>query len=254
MANRFSRSYRSIVDDAPPWVLLTRLFFGLGWLRAATEKLIDPYWWNGAGIEAFLVEHENGTLAWYRPFVDHIVQPHLDTVVVLVVAIQLAAGIALLSGRHLGVALTVGMFLNLNFVAAGAVSPSAFYLVAQGALVLWLVEQQPEPLYRRALLGGTCFLVVLGLVGTPLIRTLHPSEVIDDPAIMLLVLGLLAALATVETVRRHQRPLQLSQPHERRPGVMIPSTAGHRGSTDGQAAGRASAATSWRATAHTQPP
>jgi thiosulfate dehydrogenase [quinone] large subunit len=228
MANRFSRSYTSIVDDSPPWVLLTRLFFGLGWLRAATEKLIDPYWWNGAGIEAFLVEHESGTLAWYRTFVDHVVQPHLDTVVVLVVAIQLAVGIALLRGRHLGAALAAGIFLNLNFVAAGAVSPSAFYLVAQGALVLWLVERRPEPRYRRALLGGTCFLVVIGLLSAPLVRTLHPSEVIDDPAMMLLVLGSLAAVATVETVRRHQRSPDPSRPHEPGPAMMTAGTPEHR--------------------------
>jgi thiosulfate dehydrogenase [quinone] large subunit len=228
MANLFSGSYGSIVGDAPPWVLLTRLFFGLGWLRAATEKLIDPYWWNGAGIQTFLVDHDDSRLAWYRPFVDHVIEPHLDTVVVLVVALQLAAGLALLRGRNPGAALAAGIFLNINFVAVGAVSPSAFYLVAQGALVLWLVEQRPEPVYRRALLGGTCLLILIGLVGTPLIRTLQPAEVIDDPAMMLLVLGSLSAVATVETVRRHQRPPTPSRPREAGPARIAAGVLEHR--------------------------
>jgi hypothetical protein len=205
MVSRPSRFSMSMFDDAPPWVLVARLFFGLGWIRAATEKLIDPYWWNGTTIERFLTEHVDSTLAWYRPFTEHVVAPQLDFVVVLVVALQLVAGVSLLTGRALGLGLAIGIVLNLNFVAAGAVNPSAFYLIAQISLALWLVEQHPEPAGRRALLGGTLIVVVLGVLSAPLIGTLHPAEVIDDPAVMFLTFALLATVGTVAAIRRHQR-------------------------------------------------
>jgi hypothetical protein len=82
--------------------------------------------------------------------------------------------------------------------------------------------------YRRALLGGTCLLILIGLVGTPLIRTLQPAEVIDDPAMMLLVLGSLSAVATVETVRRHQRPPTPSRPREAGPARIAAGVLEHR--------------------------
>lgn len=205
MVSRPSRFSMSMFDDAPPWVLVTRLFFGLGWIRAATEKLVDPYWWNGATIERFLTEHVDLTLAWYRPFTEYVVAPQLDFVVVLVVALQLVAGVSLLTGRALGLGLAIGIVLNLNFVAAGAVDPSAFYLVAQISLALWLVESRPAPGGRRALLCGTMIVVVLGVLSAPLVGTLHPAEVIDDPAVMFLTFALLATVGTVAAIRRHQR-------------------------------------------------
>jgi hypothetical protein len=59
----------------------------------------------------------------------------------LVVASQVAAGVALVTGWRVGWALIAGMFLNLNFVLVGAVDPSIFYLVAQMALGLWMVDE-----------------------------------------------------------------------------------------------------------------
>ena len=43
--------------------------------------------------------------------------------------------------------------MNLNFIAAGAVDPSIFYVLAQGAVALWLAERAGEyPLTRFLML------------------------------------------------------------------------------------------------------
>lgn len=228
MRTRFAALLRTLVDDAPPWVLLLRLFFALGWLRAATEKLIDPHWWSGAGIVSFADAHDDSTLDWYAPFLDRVVATHLDTTVVAVVVLQVIAGLSLLSGRALGVGLATGLLLNFNFVAAGAVDPSAFYIVAQGALVFWLIDDRPSSASRRALIGGVGLVVVLGVLSTPLVRTLRPAAVIDDPAVMYLTFAGLALLTTIEAVRRHREPARLPERPPRRraaatePDMMMP--------------------------------
>ena len=62
---------RALLDERtaglPVWVVVTQVFLGLGWLRAAAEKLISGGWWRGEAIEAFLAEHEAQTLGWYQP-------------------------------------------------------------------------------------------------------------------------------------------------------------------------------------------
>src|SRR3712207_202863 len=35
-------------------LLPIRVFLGLGWLRAAIEKLIEPMWWDGTALRFFL--------------------------------------------------------------------------------------------------------------------------------------------------------------------------------------------------------
>ena len=121
---------------------------------------------------------------------------NLSLVGIVVVVGQLIAGLSLVSGRFLGIGLLVGLFMNVNFLAAGAVNPSAFYLVMQGALGLWLLEQRGQRAstftYLRAVsivLGG------LGLGSLPYVSTLHPAKVTDDPAIMLILTALLALVA-----------------------------------------------------------
>ncbi len=48
----------------PAWVVVTQVFIGLGWLRAAAEKLIEPHWWAGGTINDFLADHDDTTLGW----------------------------------------------------------------------------------------------------------------------------------------------------------------------------------------------
>ncbi len=183
------------VAGLPAWVLLTQLFIGFGWLRAVTEKLIDPQWWTGDTIRAFAVTHGQSVLAWYEPFLTYVVVPAAPLIGLIVLIAQLVAGLSLITGKRLGLGLGVGIFLNLNFVASGAVTPSVFYLLAQGALVLWLAERAPTT--RSAHQLNAAALAALFLAGLNLlfIETLHPAEVIEDPAMMFVFGGLLTTVA-----------------------------------------------------------
>ena len=130
--------------------------------------------------------------------------PNLSVVAALVAATQLGVGAALVSGRGRLPALLVGMAMNVSFVLAGAVTPSAFYLLAQLAVILWLVEQHETKAAASA--GTVVALGGLALAGSALlsISTLHPAEVVEDPALMLVFLGLLAAVGAerAASVRR----------------------------------------------------
>ena len=191
--------------NLPPWVLLVQVFIGLGWLRAVVEKVIDPFWWNGAVLRDFLDAHADLTLPWYRTFLETVIEPNLFVVAVTVVLAQLFAAVALLSGWRLLAGLAVGAFLNLNFMAAGAVNPSIFYLICQTALLLWILHGESEPKKRALRLLATAS-IVLVLLNVPFISTIDPAAVIEDPASVLVTLGLLTAVASRIGVRYSEEP------------------------------------------------
>ena len=191
------------VDRIPSWVLLTRIFIGLGWIRAFAHKIADPQWWSGESIEEFVLAHQDITLGWYTPFLDNAILPLVSVIAVLVILGQVVAGLTLLTGRLLGIGLTVGMVLNLNFMAAGAANPSAFYLLAQGSLALWLFDQN-ESLTVKATTKARAVAVVatlLAVASLPFISTIHPNSVTDDPAMMIVFGGGLAALACLHAAQ-----------------------------------------------------
>jgi uncharacterized membrane protein YphA (DoxX/SURF4 family) len=179
----------------PAWFVVTRLFIGLGWLRAATEKLIDPAWWTGDVLEDFVSYHSGTTLGWYAPFLDSVALPMASVVAALVVAGQLVAGTSLVTGRRLNVGLAIGVFFNLHFMAAGAVTPSAFYLLAQGSLILWLCERNASQSTSAALHATAAAATFVAGLNLAFVSTLHPAEVIEDPAVMFAFGGALTALA-----------------------------------------------------------
>lgn len=186
----------------PPWLVLTQLFFAIGWLRAAAEKVISPAWWSGDTIRTFLAEHEAVTVAWFRPVLDVAVVDYVPLYVIGIVMAQLVCGLLLLINRRVSVALAVAMTMNIAFVAIGAVDPSAFYLVGQGAVALWLVgTHRPTAMLSTALRWTTGFAAAVTLISLPLIQTVDPHEVIDDPAAMLATLGGLTALGSELTHR-----------------------------------------------------
>ncbi len=192
---RISAAVRRRRVGLPSWVLLTQLFIGLGWLRAAAEKIIDPAWWSGEALARFLIDHDGAALGWYQPFLDGVVRPHLVVIAVVVVGAQLVAAGSLISGRVHAVGLATGVFLNLNFLAAGAVNPSAFYLVSQGGLALWLAERTRNRSTARPLTVAAIGASVLALISLPFVDTIEPARVIDDPALMMATGGLLTVIA-----------------------------------------------------------
>lgn len=189
--------------EPPGWVVLVQLFLGLGWLRAATEKLLDAAWWNGDTVRSFVGDHADDTVSWFEPVIGVVVEPRAAAVAWLVFLAQAAVGTALLLGRRVGWALVIGATMNLTFVAVGAVDPSVFYLLAQAGLGLWLLEyrQTREPA-RRGLLALTVVGTWLAAASAPSIRTIDPAEVIADPAMMLTFFGLLVAFAAQLSIAR----------------------------------------------------
>lgn len=183
-------------------LLPVRVFLALGWIRSGIEKLISAQWWSGDVVTQYLVEQRPRMLPPLLPLVDGFFTPLAAVLSVIVLLLQLVTGAALLSGREVAVrpALWAGIAMNVTFIALGTVNPSAFYLVMQLALLLGLelqkdVERPPE---RRAQLGRaakTAGTVVAAstLLLVPLVTTLHPAKVIEDPAIMLITLGLLTS-------------------------------------------------------------
>lgn len=170
-----------------------RIFLALGWLRAGTEKLIDVNWWTGSELEHFLTLQRSQALPFMHPLIDRVFAPAAIIVAVLVLASQFAIGAALITGRRLQAAICLGMVLNVVFVAMGAVTPSAFYLVLQLTLLAALGQRSTRSprLASRWIRLGVCLAVAAAML--PLVGTLHPSEVIEDPALMLATIALLGA-------------------------------------------------------------
>lgn len=201
--------------QTPVWVVLIQTFIGLGWLRAATEKVIDGAWWSGEVIESYLAEHADTRLPWFDTFAELFVEPNLAVVLVGVVALQAAIGLALVSGIGRRVALVAGMGLNLVFVAGGAVNPSVFYLLAQMAVFLWMLEHRWDrnsEVLAYLTMGVGWFVAMVSL---PFMRTIDPMAVIDDPAVMLATFGGLVSGCAFLLIDRMRFPTEESLPGRR---------------------------------------
>lgn len=196
----------------PSWVLVTELFIGSGWLRAWAEKMLSPAWWRGETLAAFLDTTADARVPWFHLVTDVVVGPNLVLISALVAFVQLALGVALVTGRGRVPALLTGIALNVCFVLAGAVTPSAFYILAQLAVLLWVIEQRRTD--RHHLLATGISLAGLAVAGSAIlsIGTLHPEHVIEDPSMMLVFAGGLAALGA-ERARLGAR-LAVAEPRE----------------------------------------
>ncbi|MFW2334398.1 MauE/DoxX family redox-associated membrane protein [Ilumatobacter sp.] len=182
-------------------LLPLRLFLAAGWLRAGVEKVIDPNWWTGDVLGAFLVEQRPHMLPFFRAFSDAFVAPLALPTAWLVVEVQIAIGLCLLLNRWPRRALWAGVVLNVCFTLAGRVNPSAFYLVMELVLLIGLSRPVNMTIaWRRAMLWCVPAAAML-----PFARTLVPAEVIDDPAMMLSFVCGLAALATLAWSAAHLR-------------------------------------------------
>jgi hypothetical protein len=170
-----------------------QLFLAAGWFRAGVEKVIDQDWWLGTSLLAFLDEQRADMLPYFIPFAGHVVEPWAAGIAWLVAGMQLAIGVCLVLNRHVKAALWAGILLNICFTMAGRVNPSAFYLVMEVTLLFALSRPIPIRIaQRRAVLW-----VLVGLASLPFARTLDPAEVIDDPALMLSFIPVIAAVTTI---------------------------------------------------------
>jgi thiosulfate dehydrogenase [quinone] large subunit len=175
-----------------------RIFLAVGWLRATAEKAVDAEWWRGRGVTQFLTTERALALPFVRPLMDGVFRTGAPAIAQLVLLGELAAGLAIASGRCLRLGLRVAVVLNVAFVLCGRVNPSAFYLVMEIALLFAFSEgaiggtaTTPS---RRATFVWAAVATAAGVAMMPFIVTLRPAEVIDDPAAMLAFLGLVVGL------------------------------------------------------------
>lgn len=120
------------------FLLPLRLFIGLGWLRAGVEKMLDPLWASGIKMPLFFhaqLAADAVPFPFYETLITQLFESHAFVLSWVVLIGELLAGMAILTGTLTNLALLGGLFMNLNFVLAGVVNPSAFYIVIQGALL-----------------------------------------------------------------------------------------------------------------------
>lgn len=193
LTDRLRSSLTTRYGQLPVWLLLAQCFLTVGWLRAAIAHAFSPDWRNGAEVDAFTVEYQGVAVDWYREIVfDGLLGSRSGSVAVVVLIGQLLVVLSLGLNRLVPIGLGIGAFLNVNFVLAGAIDPSAFYLVISALVALWHIERVADPARSCWLtLGST--VIGFTLIGAliPEIETAHPASVVDDPAIVLTFVTLL---------------------------------------------------------------
>lgn len=134
---------------APLW-LAVRLYIGSTWLVAGLGKVINPKW---AGDEAgtALAGFIKGALAktagehpdvagWYADFLQNMVLPQVAAWSNFVVWGEILVGAALLVGLFTGLSAFLGLFMNINFMLAGALSVNPILFTLSILLMLaWRV-------------------------------------------------------------------------------------------------------------------
>jgi hypothetical protein len=174
-------------------LLPLHLFLLAGWTRAAAEKVINPSWWSSEHVREFLDEQRPHMLPWFGWLSDQVLTPLAPQVGITVLGMQIGIVICLATNHRVKQALWVGIVLNLCFTMAGRVNPSAFYLVMQVTMLLAL----SRPAQREVALRRAGVWLTFAALMAPFARTLHPREVIEDPALMLAFLAAIAAATTV---------------------------------------------------------
>lgn len=139
----------------------------------------------------------------YSVFAESVVRPLPVLVAVIVVVAELVIGVMLVCNYRSGLAVGIGMFLNANFILAGVVNPSVFYIL-MGLVVLFapldqqLTLKQATYLARRVtLLSGATILLL-----APFITTFAPADVILDPSLVTITFLAIVVLALWHLVIR----------------------------------------------------
>jgi len=205
-------------------LLPLRLFIGLGWLRSSIEKVVEPEWYNGIALNLFFSERiAAGDVAFpfYQSLMEGIFSTHAPLLGKIVIVGEFYCGIAILFGLFMRPALLAGIFMNLNFILAGSVNPSAFYIVIQltllssnvgrifaldplllrTALFSSVTPQRRLQIQRAKVMLYFCGALGCGLLAIPVaaqIQTINPAHSVEDPAMLLLILlGLLWMLLLI---------------------------------------------------------
>ncbi|MFL5640784.1 MAG: DoxX family protein [Chloroflexota bacterium] len=122
------------------WIwLVIRLYMASVYLPAGWSKVTSGKWLFGDGspIQGLVngAIASDDTPAWYTWFLQNIVQPNASLFATLVALGEVAIGVALLLGLLTGFAAFGAIFLNGNFVLAGALGSNPV-LITLGALLV----------------------------------------------------------------------------------------------------------------------
>ncbi len=180
-------------DTRMAWLwLIVRVYVGYQWLTAGWEKLtgyditfgatfgkaVKGGAWvfsgnDGVGLAGFVkgaIAQTQGAhpavQSWYAWFLQTVVQPYTGFWAYVVTFGELLVGIGLIVGCLTGIAAFFGVFMNMNFLLAGAVSINPII----GGLALFLVLA-----WRVAGYYGLDYFV-LPLLGTPWTGSLARKE------------------------------------------------------------------------------
>jgi thiosulfate dehydrogenase [quinone] large subunit len=215
---------RRSVRNENAYLVPLRLFIGIGWFRAGLEKVLDPKWNDGAALAAFLhkkVDAGDVVFPTYQLLIEQVFLPNVGLLSVILIVGQLLAGTAILLGAFTNLGLLGGLFMNINFILAGQVNPSAFYVVIESVLFIanvgavmgfdevianrvrypWLVahphwDEDYVAMEKRSFLILALLSGLVALVASVHVRDWGPTSV-DDPAMILLVLSSLGGLSTL---------------------------------------------------------
>lgn len=123
------------------WIwLVVRLYLASVFLPAGCGKVTSGQWLlgDGAPIRGMLAAAVSApdTPPWYASFLETVVAPHAGLFATLVAVGEVTVGVALLLGALTGLFAFGGVFLNANFVLAGALGPNPVLIVLGTLLVL----------------------------------------------------------------------------------------------------------------------
>lgn len=236
LSGRISRFFKFIhkeLHQEGAYLLPLRIFIGIGWLRAATEKLLEPDWYDGTALESFFeAQREEGLLRFpfYETLIDEVFIPNASVIGWIVIVGQILAGISILTGTFTNLGLIGGLFMNLNFILVGRTNPSAFYVVIQLVLFIgntgavlgvdtfltkkipysFLVAQADHK--RRFLTTERFSFLIMSIVffagaifSFTYVQDFSPNSV-DDPAMLLFILGNLGGMTLLIDFLRLQSP------------------------------------------------
>jgi uncharacterized membrane protein YphA (DoxX/SURF4 family) len=229
--NPIIRFILQAIQQEGAYLLPLRLFIGIGWIRAGLEKWLEPSWHDGQALASFLEVHVQGgqiVFPGYQHLVQSLFEPNALALSLIIMISQFLVGIAILTGTFTNLALFGGLFMNINFILIGEVTPSAFYVMIQVVLLVSNIGAILGLDHFLAKNIGFCFLVakpsfkkthsrlekvfMLIIIGMslataiaflPSIESFDPSSV-DDPAMISFVLSLFtAAFFLITLLRSH---------------------------------------------------
>jgi len=122
--------------------LVVRLYMAYVFLPAGWGKITSGKWLFGdgspiQGLVGGAIQNED-TPGWYVWFLQNVVQPNASLFATLVALGEFAVGLGLLVGLLTGIAAFGGVFLNSNFILAGALgSNPALVVLGLFLVVAW---------------------------------------------------------------------------------------------------------------------